>query len=445
MQRGRDETRPSIQRFRLSNGLAVWIVEQHDLPVVQLSLVAARGTGDDPPGRFGIASLASSMLLAGTDSRSASQIADVIDRLKGNLAPTSGVDHSSLQLHVPVEGLAEALPVMADVIQHPAFPPEALERVRQELMLTLKRSRDNPDAIAALAFSRRVYGPSHRYGTALIGTGESISRIARPDLVRFHEAAFRPDTCTLLVVGDVRAAEMMKLLEAQLGSWRQPTAPLDAPGTSAAPPPQSRRVVLVDLPRAPQSRIVAGGVGAPRASADFFAIQVLNALFRARLVARLGETAAGIRSGFDMRKGPGPFVAAAAVRVDATAESLAALNGVVEGMHELVNADELARAKTEVVSRLPTFEATGRMTARLQLLESILVYGLPDDYESTYSSAVERVTASEVQRVAGQFLRSDRLVIVIVGDLAAIEPGIRALSPGPISRMTIDEVFAPAR
>jgi predicted Zn-dependent peptidase len=85
------------------------------------------------------------------------------------------------------------------------------------------------------------------------------------------------------------------------------------------------------------------------------------------------------------------------------------------------------------------------MTARLQLLESILVYGLPDDYESTYSSAVERVTASEVQRVAGQFLRSDRLVIVIVGDLAAIEPGIRALSPGPISRMTIDEVFAPAR
>jgi zinc protease len=385
------------------------------------------------------------MLLAGTDSRSASQIADAIDRLKGNLAPTSGVDHSSLQLHVPVEGLADALVVMADVIQRPAFPPETLDRNRQELRLMLERSRDNPDAIAALAFSRSVYGPSHRYGTALIGTADSISRIARTDLVRFHEAAFRPDTSTLLVVGDIRPAEMMKLLEAQFGSWRQPQRPPDDPGASLAPPPQSRRVVLVDLPRAPQSRILAGGVGAPRASADFFPIQVLNALFRARLVAHLGETAAGIRSGFDMRKGPGPFVAAAAVRVDATAESLAALNAVVEGMHELASAGELARAKAEVVSRLPTFESTGRLTARLQLLESILVYGLPDDYESTYSSAVERVTATELQRVAAQFLRPDRLVIVIVGDLAAIEPGIRALDPGPISRMTVDEAFAPPR
>jgi zinc protease len=152
-----------------------------------------------------------------------------------------------------------------------------------------------------------------------------------------------------------------------------------------------------------------------------------------------------VRSGFDMRKGPGPFVAAAAVRVDATAESLAGLNAVVGRMHEPVPADELARAKAEVVSGRPTFASTGRMTARLQSLETILVYGLPDDYDSTYSSAVERVSARDVQRVAGQFLRPDALVIVMVGDLAAIEPGIRALNPGPISRMTVDDAFAPAR
>jgi zinc protease len=444
-QGGRDADQPSIQRFRLSNGLPVWMVEHHDLPVVQVSLVVLRGTGDDPPGRFGIASLTSGMLLAGTDSRSASQIADAIDRLKGNLAPTSGVDHSSLQLQVPVEGLTDALSVMADVVQHPAFQPEMLERVRQDLLLTLKRSRDNPDAIAALAFSRSVYGPSHRYGTALIGTDDSISRFARADLVRFHEAAYRPDTSTLLVVGDVRPAEVMKPLEAHFGSWRQPKPLLGAPGNSGAPPAQSRRVVLVDLPGAPQSRMLAGGVGTPRASADFFSIQVMNAVFRDRLTVRLGENAAGIRSGFDLRKGPGPFVAAAAVRVDATAESLAGLNAVVGRMHERVPADELARAKAEVVVRLPTFESTGRITARLQSLESILVHGLPDDYDSIYSSAVERISASDVQRVAGQFLRPDRLAIVIVGDLAAIEPGIRALNPGPISRMTVDEAFAPAR
>jgi zinc protease len=132
------------------------------------------------------------------------------------------------------------------------------------------------------------------------------------------------------------------------------------------------------------------------------------------------------------------------VRADATAGSLAALNAVAIGMEDMASDDEIARAKADVVSQVPTFESTGRLTARLQSLESILVYGLPDDYYSTYASEVERVGAADVRRVARQYLRPDRLVIVVVGDLESVEPGIRALNAGPISRMTIDEVFAPA-
>jgi zinc protease len=435
---------PPIQRFSLSNGLAVWVVEHHDLPIVQLSLVALRGTGDEPPGRYGIASLASALLTAGTESRSALQIADAIDRLKGNLAPAGGVDSSSLQLHVPVAGLADALPIVADAIQHPAFPAEAFEHVRQERLLALQQSRDNPDAIAALAFSRVVYGASHRYGTALIGAANTISAFVRNDLADFHASAYRPATSTLLVVGDVRPDEVMKLLETHFGGWRASGSDPDRATPSLTAPPAQRRIVLVDLPRAPQSRILVGGVGAPRATADFFPIQVMNSVFRTRLTARLGAAAAGVRSGFDMRKGPGPFVAAAAVRADATAGSLAALNAVAIGMEDMASDDEIARAKADVVSHVPTFESTGRLTARLQSLESILVYGLPDDYYSTYASEVERVGAADVRRVARQYLRPDRLVIVVVGDLESVEPGIRALNAGPISRMTIDEVFAPA-
>ena len=440
-----DEPAAAIQKRQLSNGLVVWIVEHHDVPIVQLSLVVLQGTGDDPPGQYGIASLVSAMLMEGAGSRSSGEIAYAIDRLKGNLAPASGVDSSSLQLHVPVDGLSDALPVMADVALRPTFPATGLERVRQERLLTLRQARDDPDAMASLAFSRVVYGTAHRYGTALIGTADSISAFSPDDLRAFYTSAYRPDNATLIVAGDVVPDDVLKRLETHFGTWRRPGAAGNVLSPLPTPPDIFRRLVVVDKPDAPQSRILVGGVGAPRATPDFFPIQVMNTVFRARLIARLGDSAAGVRSGFDMRRSPGPFAAAAAVRADKTAESLTAMLDVLTGMRQAVPADELARAKDTAARQLPTFEATGRITARLQSLETLLVYGLPDKYYSTYTQAVQAVSAAEVQRAAQQYLRPDRLAVVIVGDFGTIAPRIRPLNLGPITTMTIDEVFAPAR
>jgi zinc protease len=433
----------SIQKRRLSNGLAVWIVEHHDVPIVQMSLVVPRGTGDDPPGRFGLASLVSAMLTEGAGSRTASDIAAAIDRLKGNLSPTGGVDASSVQLHVPVDGVADALPVFADVIMRPTFPEDALARLKQERLRVLRQAHDDPDAIASLALSRLIYGPSHRYGTALIGSAESVAAIARSDLQGLYTSWYRPAAATLLVAGDVVPDDMFKQIEAAFGSWQAP-GPL--PGAVLRPPAPSvsRRVVFIDVPGAPQSRLLAGGVGAPRSTADYFAMQVAQTLFRTRLAARLGESAAGVRAGFDMRKGAGPFVAAAAIRSDRTGDSLRELTATLTAMEQAVPNDELARAKSEVVARLPTFEATGRITARLQLLETQLVYELPDNYYSTYAASTEAVTAADVQRVARQYL-SQGLVVVIAGDLASIESSVRAADSGPFARMTLDEVFGAAK
>ena len=433
-----------IQKRRLTNGLAVWIVEHHDVPIVQVSLVVPRGTGDDPPGRFGLASLVSAMLTEGAGSRSSAEIADVIDRLKGNLSPSGGVDSSSVQLHVPVDGVAEALPVFADVTMRPTFPEDALARLKQERLRVLRQAHDDPDAIASLGLSRAIYGPSHRYGTALIGSAETVTALTRADLQSLYTAWYRPAGATLLVVGDVVPDDAIKLIETTFGPWQ---ARDSLPGAVLRPagPNVSHRVVLIDLPGAPQSRLLIGGVGAARSTSDYFALQVTQTIFRIRLTERLGTSAAGVRAGFDLRKGAGPFVAATAVRSDKTGDSLEALNATLAAMGQAVSADELARAKAEVVQRLPTFESTGRITARLQLLESQLVYELPDNYYSTYAAAADGVTAADVQRVARQYLRPDRLVVVVAGDLQSVEASVRAADAGPFVRMTLDEVFAPPR
>ena len=435
---------PPILKRRLSNGLNVWIIEHHDVPIVQISLVVPRGTADDPPGKYGLASLVSGMLTEGAGSRTASDIADAVDRFKGNLAPTGGVDSSSVQLHVTAEGLADALPVLADVIMRPAFPEEALQRVKQERLRVLRQAHDDPDAIASLALSRVIYGPSHRYGTALIGSADSVSALTRQDLQTFYSSSYQPGGATLLVVGDIVPDDVMKLLETSLGGWRAARAAAPAVRLPS-PPPAQRRLVLIDLPGAPQSRLVAGAIGAPRTSPDYFAMQVTNAIVRVRLTDRLGTAAAAVRAGFDFRRDAGPFVAAAAVRPDKTADSIRELTAALASIQDAVSDEELARAKAETVQRLPTFESTGRITARLQLMEPLPIYGLPDDYYRTYGTRVAAVTTADVRRVAQQFLRPDRLAMVVVGDLQSIESSIRAAASAPIVRMTLDEVFAPPR
>jgi predicted Zn-dependent peptidase len=204
------------------------------------------------------------------------------------------------------------------------------------------------------------------------------------------------------------------------------------------------------MPGAPQSRILIGGAGASSAMADFFPIQVLNTVLQGRLSsdrnATLRDYTTGVRSGFDMRKSATPFVVTAAAQADKTAEALRALLDELTGIAKGIPADELARAKDDIAVRFPrTFEATGRISSRLRALESIAVYGLPDDYYASYVSAIRAVDAAVVQRVVQDYMQPDRLTIVIVGDRKSIVPSIRALNVAPIKDVSIDEVFAPAR
>jgi len=441
---------PAILKRQLSNGLRVWIVEQHELPVVQMSLLVLAGTDADPRGRYGSASLTSAMLTQGAGSRSAVEIADAVDALVANLSASSIVDSSSVQLYVPVGRLGEALPLMADVSQRPTFPKQALESLRQQRLDTLRSARGDPDAIAALAFARGSYGPSHRGAAPLVGTTDSIEALTQEDLRAFHASAYRPDNSTLIVVGDVAPDELLTLLETHFGRWQPASATRVARDPAPAHQRPPRQLMLVDMPNAAQSRILVGGVGGSNSMADFFPMQVLSAVVKGRLSSdrnpALRDYTAGVRSGFDLRKSATPFVVAAAAQADRTAESLKALLDEVTGLVKGIPADELARAKDDVARNFPkTLETTGRISSRLRTLESLVAHGLPDNYYATYGPATQAVGAADVQRVAQQYIHPDHLTIVIVGDRKTIEPSIRALNLGSIKEMRIDEVFAPAK
>ena len=440
---------PAIQKRQLSNGLPVWLVELHEVPVVQVNLVVLRGTADDPAGKFGVASLTAAMLEEGAGRRSSLEIADDVDFLGADLGTTSGFDASAVRLHVPVARLGDALPVMADVALRPTFPKDELDRLRRERLTNILQARDNPATIDALAFSRVLYGPTHRFGTAANGTAQTIAALTTDDLRAFYAASFQPANASLLVVGDVTMDKALPLLESSFGAWKAPSPAPPQTRMPDAQEPVARQIYLVDKPGAPQSQIRIGWIGVPRSTPDYFPIQVLNTIlggsFSSRLNMNLREKHGytyGATSLFDMRASAGPFVSAAGVQTDKTADALKEFFNELNGIVKPVPADELTRAKNYISLRYPEgFETTGDISRRL---EDAIVYHLPDDYFAKYVPNIEAVTAADVQRVAQKYIQPNRFAVVVTGDLKTIEAPIRALNLGAIKTMTLDEVFGPA-
>jgi zinc protease len=436
---------PAIQKRALSNGLAVWLVESHEVPIVQINMVVRAGAGDDPAGKFGTASLTAAMLDEGAGSRSALAIADAVEFLGAGLTTTSSFDSSAVRLNVPVERLRDALPLLADVTLRPTFPAMELERLRQERLTALLQARDDPASIAPMAFSRIVFGAMHRYGTGAVGTEGSIKTLSIGDLTSFHAAYYQPANAVLVVVGDIKPDAVLPDLEKQFGGWRPSAAPVRRTSVPAAPQVARGGIYIVDKPEAEQSQIRIGWVGVPRSTPDYFPLIVLNTILGGSFTSRLNQNlreehgyAYGAGSSFDMRLSAGPFVAAAGVQTDKTAESVREFfNELTRITTEPIGADEIAKAKNYIALGFPAeFESSADLSRQL---EELIVYQLPDDHFERYIANVQAVTADAAQKVAKTYIQPPRFAVVVVGDRTVIEAGIRALKLGPVTVMSVEQ------
>jgi predicted Zn-dependent peptidase len=436
---------PPIQKRALSNGLPVWIVEQHEVPLVQVNLLVLAGSGDDPAGKFGIASLTAAMLDEGAGSKSALQIADDIEFLGAVLSTTGSFDASGVRLNVPRARLQDALPIMADVALRPTFPDAELERLRQERLTSLLQAKDDPASVGPLAFSRILYGSTHRYGTSALGTETTLEGFTPAELRAFHAAMYRPGRAALVVAGDVTADSVVPLLEQHFGAWRGAGAPARS-AVPVAPQPTQSQITIVDMPGAEQSVIRIGWVGVPRSTPDYFPLQVLNTVLGGSFTSRLNQNlrekngyAYGASSGFDMRLSAGPFSARANVQTDKTSEALREFFNELNAITTPIPAEELEKARNFVALGFPSqFETIGDLSARL---EDLIVYELPDTYFEQYVANIRGVSAAHVQQAAATHIQPNRFAIVVVGDRKVIEPGIRALDLAPVRIMSVEEAI----
>ena len=421
--------------FSLSNGLRVFLVEQHGLPIVSANLIVLCGSERNPAQLPGLASFTAEMLDEGTAKRSALRIASDADQLGAALSTGSSADLSFITTRTLKRNVDAAFELVSDVSLHPEFPEHEIARVRHDRITQILQQKDNPHVLASKVFCNCIYGAKHPYGYTEVGTEESNNATTREDLARFWKTGYVPGNAALVVAGDLTEKELRGLAEKHLGQWRGPSSQFRLPDVQEE---TGRRVVIVDKPGSPQTALRIGHVGIERSNPDYVPIDVMNTelggLFTSRINLNLRERHGftyGASSAFVFRRGPGPFMVATGVRTDVTAAALEEIFNEIERMRTTFpTPEELTMAKDSIARSLPgLFETTPQAASSIGQL---FAYNLAQDYYRWLPGQIDSVTAEDVRRVAETYLKPSRMVVVAVGDRAKIESELARLQLGPI-------------
>ncbi|MBI5020782.1 MAG: insulinase family protein [Ignavibacteriales bacterium] len=433
---------PDIQKEKLKNGLQVWLVERHNLPTVAFNLVFQAGSDHDPLNMTGLASMTADVIDEGTKTRDALKISDEIESIGASFNVGSSWDGSFMSLSCLSKYVDKGLDVFVDVLVNPVFPQKEFDRLQKQRLTSLLQQKDQAVMIANNAFSTILYGSNHPYGNNPSGTEVSVKAMTTSDLQKFYQTYYRPNNATLIIVGDVKMNNILPLLEKLFADWK----PADIPTFSVPAPPtvEKRKIYLIDKPGAAQSEIRIGYPALPRSTPEFFQVQVMNRMLGGQFMSRINLNLRekhgftyGARSSFNFQKGVGPFTASAGVHTAKTDSSVQEFLAEIKLMYDKgMTAEELEFVKKGLIGGFAlSFETSSQIAGALQ---SIVLYGLPDDYFNKYLQNYENVTLQDVADVSKKYLDTSRMAVVVVGDVEKIKEGIKALNTGDVVFCDLD-------
>ncbi|MGA2718950.1 MAG: pitrilysin family protein [Candidatus Acidiferrales bacterium] len=427
---------PQAATKTLSNGLRVFVVTDHEQPSIAARMVLlTAGSIKDPAAMPGVAQMTANMLTQGTEKRSAREIAEAIDFIGGKLEAASGKDSSTVTLNIVKKDLGTGLDLMSDVVLHPAFLGDELDRRRQQLLSNLTVQYSDPEYLASVVFGRVVYGASP-YGWPQEGTTGSIQKLTRDDLVKFHDANYAPNTALLAFAGDIAPEEAFAAAEKYFGAWPKSAktdVAADVPALPAAP--SGQHFWLIDKPDAVQTQIRVGTLGIRRNDPDYFPVRVMNHVFGGGYNSRL-NTEVRVKSGltygaysnFSPHMYAGSFGVGTFTRTAATVQ---ATKLVVDLLTKMSAGDvtpaEMDMARDYLAGVYPIQAETAEQVADHVL--SVAEFHLPADYNSTYPDKIRKVSSAEVQKAAQRYLETKDIDIVLAGNVSAFRDGLKKEFP----------------
>jgi predicted Zn-dependent peptidase len=418
---------PDYKEQTLANGLKVFVIEDERKPTVVFRLVVKSGSIYDGQ-KTGLSGFVATLLSRGSKTRDAATFAQQTDFIGMSLEAASGPDSLSVIAGGLTKYTDKIIDLFSDAVLRPAFAKEQFAMEQRQALSKLAAERMEPEALAGKLSGKIVFG-GHPYGA--YRTPETVQSITRDDLVAYHQRHFIPNNATLAIVGDVKAAAIVPLIEKAFASWK--TGEVPTPEIPKAPSMNGITVHLVDRPGSVQSNVVICEPGPPRANGHLPELNVLNATlgggFSGRLFQNLRETHGytyGAYSAFVMNKHAGMFEATAETRNEVTTPAIRETLSEMRRMRDTPVPDaelELQR-QYNVGNYLLSLENAGRTATRVQDID---LYGLPADFYKSYAKRMSEVTPAQIQELAKEYLDIDKLAVVVVGEAKEIKADLEKM------------------
>jgi zinc protease len=422
-------TPPKREQYRhvLSNGVVAYLVEDHDLPLVNVSTLVRTGSYLDPAGKEGLAALTGTqMRVGGTTGKSAEEFDEAADFLAANISSSIGATQGNANLNLLAKDVDQGFALYFDMLRNPRFQEDRLKLAKSQILQNMERRNDSTDAIEQREWSRLMYG---EHFSTKNSTKTSIEGITREDMIAFHQKYYQPAGFIFAVSGDFNTREMLAKLEAATKGW--PSNKMVVP---AVPKPTNTIVAgvyTVNKSDVNQGRVSIGHVGALRDSPDSYALEIMNDIlggggFTSRIMSRVrSDEGLAYSAGSSFGLGvyyPGAFRASFQSKNPTTTQ---AIDIVMEEINRVrttkVSAEELETAKNSAIEVFPRIFSTAGQVAGTFAQDEYTKR--PADYWATYRDRIRAITADDVQRVAQKYLQPDKLVVLVVGNIDEITKG----------------------
>jgi len=409
-----------ITRYELPNGIVVLVRENHSSPSVVISGYLPVGACDERREQAGLAAFTAAALTRGTANRTFEQIYEKLEAVGASLGVSGGTHTTGFGAKSLVEDLPLVLDILADVLRHPTFPRNEVEKLRGEILTDLEERAHDTRRMAGLAFHELAYPAEHPYSRSLTGYTETISGLSRDDLAGLYAGGYGPQGMVVVVVGAVETADALAQIVDAFGDWKGHTC-------ERPPLPEVSRITgirerTVSIPGKMQSDLVLGYPGPPRTAPDFLDAALCNTILGVfGLMGRLGEKVRNEQglayysfSRVDGGPGPGPWRIVAGINPANVEQALASIRAEIARIcEEPAGEEELADNKAFITGSLPLWLETNEGVA--QAILDMEHFNLGLDYLQRYAGLIDEITAERVQAAARRWLDPDAYALAIAG------------------------------
>lgn len=440
LQANADYTLPEYQKVTLDNGLTVYLMEQHEVPLIDVNIVVKAGAVNDSIA--GLAYLTAENLLLGTEQRSKAQINETVDFIGANISTYADSESSYIESSFAEKDQTEMLALLKNVITHPKFSSNEFDKKKKQHLLTLEQNKESPKSVINNYFKHMVFADSS-YNAITTGHADSIKKIKLSDVKAFHKKWYQPQNAAIVVVGDFNSQAMLKQVNALFSDWKNHNKITPAAITLPKPLTQAK-VLLVNKADAIESTFAIGGLGIARNTPDLVGISVINTILGDRFTSWLNDELRvnsgltyGAKSQFTHYSHAGSFAISSFTKTASTVEAIdLALTTYRRLWLQGIDHETLASAKAYVKGKFPPkFETSQDLS---NLLGQMYSYNFDERYINTFEQQVNSLTVAKTQQLINKYFPKENLQMVIIGKASQLNDAVAKY--GKVQQIDIKDV-----